>query len=203
MAEDKPQIGNIQLKDGKAQIMTEDGLVKFDVDYVIGLIKNLFKKVKPIFGVEKAALENYIKLLKDTKTDNLDKVMKRLKVLSSTRGCHGEFLLGVHELLGKIKMFKNIRTAPPEEKKEESVKEPSKFVTEILPKLDLPEELKGLPTSNHTEDSWHLDDNRIHFGRHEMWAAATCFDKEYTVVCVEYTGNKCLLVFDNTKEVKE
>lgn len=195
--EEKPKVGNILLKEGKANIITEDGPVKFDLDYVISLIKKATKASRSGFITDK--IRSYAKILKENGLDGIDIVTPRMKVLLATKGVNKDFLKHISELLGKLKMFSKIKTAPP--KSEEAVKE-ELSPSFVMPDLDLPEEWKGLSKSNHTNDSWHLEDNQICFGTHKMWTVDICYDKEYTVACVEFTGCKCLLIFDNAKEEK-
>ena len=111
--ETPPAIGNIQLKEGKAQIMTIDGLVAFDLDYVIGLIKKALKGSR--YGFYTNKIRGYAQILKEDGLDGIDIVTPRMKALCAGREVNKQFLNMIMEYLSKLKMFKNIKTAPPKE----------------------------------------------------------------------------------------
>ena len=111
--ETPPAIGNIQLKEGKAQIMTVDGLIAFDLDYVVGLIKKALRNSRPGYYTEK--IRGYAAILKAEGLDGIDIVTPRMKILCSGREVNKQFLNHISDLLGKLKMFRNINTAPKEE----------------------------------------------------------------------------------------
>ena len=121
--EEKPVIGNIQFKGGKASIITEEGEIPFDLNYIIGLVKKALKGSREGYYTKK--IRECIKKLKNEGVDSVESVMSKIKALSAGSDVNREFLKHIYELLSKIKMFKNIRTTSEEEKKEEQTVEKS------------------------------------------------------------------------------
>ena len=115
MAEDKPKVGNIQLSGGKAQLITEDGPVTFDLSYVIKQINTALKNSRQGYYTNK--VRSYVKILKQDGLDGIDIVLPRFKALSIGSDANKSFINQIHEWLEKLKMFRNIKTEVPKEEK--------------------------------------------------------------------------------------
>ena len=114
-AETKSAIGNIQLHDGKAEIMTETGLVPYDLSYIILQIRKALKGPCRGYFADKMRYAGFISLLERDGLAACDAVIKRVKRLAIARDSNKNLMMFVMDHLDKLTMFSRINTTPKKE----------------------------------------------------------------------------------------
>jgi hypothetical protein len=115
--EEKPKVGSIQFKNGGATIVTEEGTVPFDTNFVLTHCKKALKKSRP--GFYTSRIQEYLKDLKTRGLDAIPDIKPKLEALKAGKDINRSFIDQVNQWLNYLSMMKNIKTAPPEEKKDE------------------------------------------------------------------------------------
>lgn len=115
--EEKPKVGSIQFKDGGATIVTEEGTVPFNVDFILEHGKKALRKSRP--GFYTSRIRGYLKEIETRGLDAIPDIKPKLEALKAGRDINREFINQINQWLNYLNMLKNIKTAP---KPEEEVK---------------------------------------------------------------------------------
>lgn len=125
-------VGNIQLSNGKANIMTDSGMVPYDLAFVAGEIRKALKGPCRGYFADKLRYAGYLKILESEGIDGIDRVLKLVNKLYIAKDSNKNLIGFIADHLGRIKQYSKINFAKPAEepKAEEVVETPALPATE-------------------------------------------------------------------------